>query len=89
MAKNRRPDREPGVRRKGYTVLVALVFFACLAGLPAILSALHLKISTPLPSSSSGIRLLGAPQRGKHFAGKSKTPRQDSNDLVTLAVERD
>jgi hypothetical protein len=62
VAKNRRPDREPGVRRKGYTVLVALVFFACLAGLPAILSALHLKISTPLPSSSSGIRLLGAPQ---------------------------
>jgi hypothetical protein len=62
VAKNRRPDRESGVRREGYTVLIALVFLACLAGLPAILSALHLKINTAPPSASGGIRLLGAPR---------------------------
>jgi hypothetical protein len=58
----RNQDREPGVRRKGYTVLLALAVFACLGGMPAILHALHLKISTAPPTSSDGIRLLGAPQ---------------------------
>jgi hypothetical protein len=62
VAKNRRTAREPGVRRKGYAVVIALLFFGCLGGLPAILSALHLKINAVPPSSVGGIRLLGAPQ---------------------------
>jgi hypothetical protein len=57
----RKQDREPGVRRKGYTVLLALLVFATLGGMPAILHALHLKISTAPPTSSDGIKLLGAP----------------------------
>jgi hypothetical protein len=56
------PGREPGVRRRGYTVIIALVFFACLAGLPAILSSLHLKINAAPPTSINGIRLVAAPQ---------------------------
>jgi hypothetical protein len=51
----------PKARRRRYTVVLALVFFACLGGLPAILSALHLKISAPLPTTSNGVRLLSAP----------------------------
>jgi hypothetical protein len=62
VARNPYPDREPGVRRRGYTVLLAMALFACLGGLPAIVHALHLKISTAPPTSSDGIRLLGAPQ---------------------------
>jgi hypothetical protein len=62
VANNLYPDREPGVRRRGYTVLLATAIFACLGGLPAILHALHLEISTAPPTSSDGIRLLGAPQ---------------------------
>jgi hypothetical protein len=55
------PGREPGIRRKGYTVILALLLFAALAATPAILHALHLKISTAPPTTSDGIRLLGAP----------------------------
>lgn len=62
MAKNMYPDRELGVRRRGYAVVLALALFACLGGMPGILQALHLKISTAPPTSSDGIRLLGAPQ---------------------------
>ena len=62
MAKNRHPEREPGVRRRGYTIVIALAFFVCLGGLPAILSALHLKINAAPPTFSDGIKLLGAPQ---------------------------
>jgi Right handed beta helix region len=62
VAENRHPEREPGVRRKGYTVMLALALFACLGGLPAILSAAHLKISTAPPTTSGGIKLLGAPR---------------------------
>jgi hypothetical protein len=61
VAKKRNPAREPRLRRRGYTVLIALAFFACLGGLPAILSALHLKINAGPPTSSGGIRLLAAP----------------------------
>ncbi|MGD0374593.1 MAG: right-handed parallel beta-helix repeat-containing protein [Streptosporangiaceae bacterium] len=61
MAKNRHPDRDRGVRRRGYTVVIALAFFLCLGGLPTILSALHLKINVAPPASSDGIRLLPAP----------------------------
>jgi hypothetical protein len=57
----RAPQREPGIRRKSWTVLAALAVFAALAGLPAILPALHLKITTAPPTTSDGIRLLGAP----------------------------
>jgi hypothetical protein len=49
------------MRRRRYAVVAALALFVCLAGLPAILSALHLKVSTALPRSSNGIRLLSAP----------------------------
>jgi hypothetical protein len=56
------PGREPGVRRRGYTIIIALAFFACLGGLPAILAALHLKINAVPPTSIDGIRLLAAPQ---------------------------
>ena len=62
MTDSRHPEHEPGVRRKGYTVVIALAFFACLGGLPAILSALHLKINAAPPTSSNGIRLLPAPE---------------------------
>jgi hypothetical protein len=58
----RTSDRQPGVRRRGYTVFLALLVFVTLGGLPAILHALHLKISTAPPTSSDGIRLLNAPQ---------------------------
>jgi hypothetical protein len=60
VAKNRNRPRRPA-RRRGYAVVLALACFGCLGGLPAILSALHLKISAPLPTSSHGVRLLGAP----------------------------
>ena len=62
MTGNRHPGREPGVRRRGYTVVLALAFFASLGALPAILPALHLKIAAAPPATSDGIRLLGAPQ---------------------------
>ena len=62
MPKTRHPEREPGVRRKAYTVIIALAFFVCLGGLPAILSALHLKVNVAPPTSIDGIRLLAAPQ---------------------------
>jgi hypothetical protein len=62
VPKNRHPEREPGVRRKAYTVVIALAFFVCLGGLPKILSSLHLKINAAPPTSSNGIRLLGAPE---------------------------
>mgnify|MGYP002401192292 CR=1 FL=1 len=42
--------------------MLALAVFAGLGGLPAALSALHLKINAAPPASSDGIRLLGAPQ---------------------------
>src|SRR5215469_3208519 len=61
VATNRTRPRPPRVKRRRYAVVLALAFFACMGGLPAILSALHLKISTPLPTSSNGIRLLNAP----------------------------
>ncbi len=56
-------SRQPGprVRRRGYVVVLALAFFVCLGALPVILSDLHLKVSTALPKSSNGIRLLSAP----------------------------
>ena len=40
----------------------ALAFFLCLGGLPAILSALHLKINVAPLASSDRIRLLPAPR---------------------------
>ena len=61
MPSKRPRQRAPRVRRRGYAVVLALACFACLGGLPAILSALHLKITAPLPASSRGIRLLSAP----------------------------
>jgi hypothetical protein len=39
--------------------VIALALFVCLSGLPAILSALHLKINAAPPTSSDRIRLLG------------------------------
>jgi hypothetical protein len=62
VTRTRAAQREPGVRRKSWTVLIALALFAALAGLPAILPALHLKITTAPPTTSNGITLLGAPQ---------------------------
>ena len=62
MTSSPQPGREPGVRRRGYTIIIALAFFACLGGLPAILAALHLKINAVPPTSIDGIRLLAAPQ---------------------------
>ena len=61
MPKNRHIARPSRVRRRGYAVVIALLFFGCLGGLPAILSALHLKVNAAPPKSSQGIRLLGAP----------------------------
>jgi hypothetical protein len=58
---SRASQREPGIRRKSWTVLAALAVFATLGGLPAILPALHLKITTAPPTISDGIKLLGAP----------------------------
>jgi hypothetical protein len=61
VAKTRHPHRDQRVRRRRYTVVIALAFFVCLGGLPTILSALHLKIkAAPLPSSER-IQLLPAP----------------------------
>jgi len=40
--------------------VLALLFFGCLGGMPAILSALHLTIIA-LPTASNGVRLLSAP----------------------------
>jgi hypothetical protein len=61
VPENRNLAPRPRGRRRGYAVAIALVFFACLGGLPAILSALHLKVNAAPPKSSQGIRLLGAP----------------------------
>lgn len=61
MARNLSRPHARRVPRRVYAVVLALACFACLGGLPAILSALHLKISTPLPTASHGIRLLSAP----------------------------
>ncbi len=61
MAKNRHPDRDQRLRRKGYAVVIAVAFFLCLGALPAILSALHLKINAAPPTSIDRIRLLPAP----------------------------
>ncbi len=58
----RASQREPGIRRKSWAVLTALAVFATLAALPAILPALHLKITSAPPTASDGIKLLGAPQ---------------------------
>jgi len=54
--------RPPKVRRRRYAVVLTVAVFACLGGLPAILSALHIRVSTALPTSSNGIRLLNAPK---------------------------
>ena len=62
MAKNRQPDRDQGLRRRGYAVAIALAFLLCLGGLPTILSALHLKINVAPLSSSDRIRLFPAPR---------------------------
>src|SRR5262245_10656424 len=58
----RAAQREPAVRRKSWTVLAALAIFAALAALPAILPALHLKITTVPPTARGGIQLPGAPR---------------------------
>jgi hypothetical protein len=62
VTRTRASQREPGVRRKSWTVLIALAVLTALAGLPpAILPALHLHLTTAPPTTSGGITLLGAP----------------------------
>jgi hypothetical protein len=91
------PQREAGVRRRGWTVLVALAVFATLAGLPVILPALHLNITTAPPTTSDGIKLLGAPRalpaislppaaRPTDPAGPTATFPQVSESLEAAAV---
>jgi hypothetical protein len=93
----RASPREPGIRRKSWTVLAALAVFATLAGLPAILPALHLKITTAPPTTSDGIKLLGAPQalpaiplppaaRPTDPAGPTATFPVESESLEAAAV---
>jgi hypothetical protein len=93
----RASQREPGIRRKSWTVLTALAVFATLAALPAILPALHLKITTAPPTTSDGIKLLGAPQalppvplppaaRPTNPAGPTATFPQVSESLEAAAV---
>ncbi|MBO0824295.1 MAG: right-handed parallel beta-helix repeat-containing protein [Actinobacteria bacterium] len=60
MNKNRRRSREH-VGKRRYAVVIALAFFTFLAGLPKVLSELHVSIYTAPPSTSYGIHLLGAP----------------------------
>ena len=96
----RASQREPGIRRKGWTVLAALAVFATLAGLPAILPALHLKITTAPPTTSDGIKLLGAPTaphpvplppaaRPTDPAGPTAIFPQVSESLEAAAVARE
>ena len=93
----RASQREPGIRRKSWTVLTALAVFATLAALPAILPALHLKITTAPPTTSDGIKLLGAPRalppiplppaaRPTNPAGPTATFPQVSESLEAAAV---
>ena len=97
MTPARAPQREPGIRRKSWTVLAALAVFATLAALPAILPALHLNITTAPPTTSDGIKLLGAPQalppiplppaaRPTDPAGLTATFPQVSEPLEAAAV---
>jgi hypothetical protein len=58
----RAPRREPAAGRRRWAVLVAVALLAALAALPAILPAVHLHITAAPPTTSDGIKLLGAPQ---------------------------
>jgi hypothetical protein len=57
----RKRHRQQEIGRSRYAVLLALLVFAALAALPAILGALHLRFELGAPTTSRGVPLLPAP----------------------------